>query len=445
MRTRIRVPHERRTHTLNPMAPRPKHKPSSPAQLRSRYDTVRRTTLDLARDLSDADATVQSMEDASPAKWHLAHTTWFFETFILMPSLDGYAAFDDHFGYLFNSYYEAVGARHPRPQRGMLTRPSLETVRAYRAHVDGAIAEYLDGDVDDDSAALVELGLNHEQQHQELLLTDILHLFAQNPLKPAFRAPEPLPVRAGNGNADALRWLDFDGGLTEVGHDGTGFGFDSEGPRHRALLHPYRLASRPVTNDEWIAFIDDGGYDDPRFWLSDGWALVQQEDWRAPLYWERHDTEWWAMTLRGLQSVDPAAPVCHISYYEADAYARWAGKRLPTEHEWEHAAADLPRSGNFAGSGRLRPSPAPATAGPALQQMFGDVWELTRSPFTPYPGFKPAEGAVGEYNGKFMSGQYVLRGGSCATPDGHIRATYRNFFHPDKRWQFSGLRLAEDQ
>ena len=425
------------------MAPRPKHKPSSPAQLRSRYDTVRRTTLDMARDLSDADATVQSMEDASPAKWHLAHTTWFFETFILMPSLGDYRVFDERFGYLFNSYYEAVGARHPRPRRGMLTRPSLETVRAYRVHVDAAVAAFLDGEIASDLAELVELGLNHEQQHQELLLTDILHLFAQSPLKPAFRAPEPLAVRAGD--AAALHWLDFDGGMTEAGHDGTGFGFDSEGPRHRVLLHPYRLASRPVTNGEWIAFIDDGGYSDPRFWLSDGWALVQQEDWQAPLYWERHDTNWWAMTLRGLQSVDPAAPVCHISYYEADAYARWAGKRLPTEHEWEHAAADLPRGGNFAGSGRLRPSPAPATPRPALQQMFGDVWELTRSPFTPYPGFKPAEGAVGEYNGKFMSGQYVLRGGSCATPDGHIRATYRNFFHPDKRWQFSGLRLAEDQ
>jgi ergothioneine biosynthesis protein EgtB len=423
---------------------RPAHHASSPAALGPRFETIRQDSLDLVAGLSDADATVQSMEDASPAKWHLAHTTWFFETFILLPSGDSYRPFDERFGYLFNSYYEAVGDRHPRPRRGLLTRPGLDRVREYRAHVDAAIAALIGRGPDDGQAELIELGLNHEQQHQELLLTDILHLFAQNPLKPAYRKPEPLPVRAGT--AAELSWIDFDGGIHEIGHDGRAFGFDCEGPRHQVLLRPYRLASRPVTNGEWIAFVADGGYREPRLWLSDGWALVQQEGWQAPLYWEERDGAWQAMTLRGLQSVDPAAPVAHICNYEADAFARWAGKRLPTEQEWEHAAERLPVAGNFADSGRLRPAPASggSGAGPGLQQMFGDVWELTQSPFTAYPGFRPAEGAVGEYNGKFMSGQYVLRGGSCATPAGHVRASYRNFFHPDKRWQFSGLRLAED-
>ncbi len=420
----------------------PARKTSPAPELAEAYARVRHDSATLAAPLSDADATVQSMADASPAKWHLAHVTWFFETMVLKPNLPGYRTFDDSFNYLFNSYYESVGERQPRPRRGMITRPHLDRVLAYRAHVDAAAAQLLAGDPSPDVLDLIELGLNHEQQHQELLLTDILHLFAQNPLKPAYRDPTPLPVAQGPGTA---RMLGFDGGIVEIGHNGDGFAYDCEGPRHRALLEPFRIADRCITNGEWIEFIRDGGYRDPLLWLSDGWATILAEGWSAPFYWEERDGEFWSMTLRGMQPVDPDAPVTHVSYFEADAFASWAGKRLPTEIEWERASEGLALAGNFAdgGAGRLRPKPA-EPGRPGLRQMFGDVWEWTRSPFTPYPGFKPAEGAVGEYNGKFMNGQYVLRGGSCATPTGHIRATYRNFFQPDKRWQFSGLRLAED-
>ena len=406
----------------------------------SRFRAVRQMSLALVEPLSDADATVQSMPDASPAKWHLAHTTWFFETMVLLPYRRGYRVFDERYGYLFNSYYDAIGARQPRPRRGMLTRPTLDEVRAYRAHVDAAIATLLREGVDARAGELIELGCHHEQQHQELLLTDILHLFAQNPLRPAYKSPEPLV--AMSVAPPPLQFVRFDGGIVEIGDDGDAFAFDCERPRHRVLLQAFALANRLVTNREWIAFIDDGGYRNPLLWLSDGWAEAQAQQWTMPLYWQQCDGAYRTMTLRGEQALDPDAPVAHVSHYEADAFARWAGKRLPDEAEWEHAARDLPVHGNFADDGRLRPKPA--TAGAGLQQMFGDVWQWTRSPFTPYPRFRPAAGAVGEYNGKFMSGQLVLRGGSCATPAGHVRASYRNFFPPAARWQFSGLRLAED-
>jgi len=403
------------------------------------FNDVRAQTLTLTQKLSDADATVQSMEDASPAKWHLAHTTWFFETLILCEYLDGYTVFDKRYPFLFNSYYETLGKRHPRPQRGMLTRPCLDEILNYRSYVDDAMETLLSRSSKVDFLPLVELGLNHEQQHQELLLTDILHLFAQNPIKPEFRPAIPLPVQ--NLALPALNWIEFEGGLEKFGHTGEGFAFDAEGPIHQQYVAPFKIASRCVTNAEWIEFIEAGGYETATLWLSDGWATAQTEGWDAPLYWEKKDGAWWSMTLRGFQPIDLDAPVTHISYFEADAYAHFKGSRLPSEYEWEHASRSQPLEGNMLETNRLRPAPA---TGEGISQLFGDVWEWTQSPFSPYPGFKPAHGAIGEYNGKFMSGQQILRGGSCVTPPNHIRATYRNFFHPQKRWQFSGLRLAED-
>lgn len=401
--------------------------------------------MSLVRDLSDADAAVQSMDDASPAKWHLGHTTWFFEALVLTPSAaeTGYDIFDGHFAYLFNSYYETVGDRQPRSKRGMLTRPALDDVIAYRAHVDGALEKLMSqGALSPDILKVIELGLHHEQQHQELLVTDILHLFAQSPLRPVF-ITDADDGAATPAHAPDMTWIDLSGGIRRIGaKSGDGFAFDCETPDHDALLRPYKLASRPVTNGEWIDFIADGGYADPLLWLSDGWATVHANGWRAPLYWEDADGAWRSMTLRGIQPVDPAAPVAHISLFEADAYARWAGKRLPTEFEWEAATQGLPVQGNFMGSGQFRP--VPAAAGTGLRQMFGDTWEWTASAYAPYPGFRATDGAGGEYNGKFMSGQTVLKGGSCATPDGHARATYRNFFYPHQRWQFTGVRLADD-
>jgi ergothioneine biosynthesis protein EgtB len=412
-----------------------------PSEFISLYRTVRETSRSLSARLSDADATVQSMPDASPTKWHLAHTTWFFETMVLVPRLSCYRLFDESFGFLFNSYYDTIGARQPRPKRGLITRPSLEVIYDYRTHVDAAVERLLCDAPSPDLAELIELGCHHEQQHQELLLTDILHLFAHNPLLPAYKDPGPIAV---DPNADqTLGYKSVQGGVVEIGHNGEGFAFDCEGPRHSVFLEPFRLADRLISNQEWIEFIRDGGYDNPLLWLSEGWARARSENWTMPLYWDKRDDEYWAMTLRGAQPIDPAAPVCHVSYFEADAFATWARRRLPTEAEWEHAAGDVSQTGNFLESGRLRPKPAVKATG-EVRQMFGDVWEWTRSAFSPYPRFRAAEGAIGEYNGKFMCGQFVLRGGSCVTAADHVRPTYRNFFPPDARWQFSGLRLAED-
>ncbi|HET7335594.1 MAG TPA: ergothioneine biosynthesis protein EgtB [Rhizomicrobium sp.] len=415
---------------------------TSKSPLAERYGAVRATTEELAAPLSAEDQCVQSMEDASPAKWHRAHTTWFFETFILS-KVDGYKPFHPAYSYLFNSYYEAVGARQPRPKRGLITRPGAAEVGEYRAHVDAAMIALLNERGDDSEISyLCELGLNHEQQHQELLLTDILHAFAQNPLKPAYRSWAP----AQGGDIGELLYREFAGGRIEIGHKGAGFAFDNEGPRHETLLNPFAIGERLITNREWRAFIEDGGYGEPHHWLSDGWATVLREGWTAPLYWEKRDDVWFEMGLSGLQPLNHDAPVTHISYYEADAYARWAGKRLPSEAEWEHAAAHTPDlRGNFRERGALRPLALHHHADGALAQMFGDVWEWTQSPYSPYPGFRAPEDAIGEYNGKFMVNQMVLRGGSCVTAASHIRASYRNFFYPHQRWQFSGLRLADDR
>ena len=417
------------------------------APSRSSYETLvaklaetRRLSLELAEPLTPEDMTVQPMDDASPTKWHLAHVTWFFEQFILKEHLVGYEAFDDTFNYCFNSYYESQGPRQPRPRRGMLTRPSSERVFAYRAHVDDALTRLGANGFTPEVARMIEIGINHEQQHQELLLTDILALFAANPLRPAYRTRRPRPAVDA---PDAVDWIEFAGGIGKVGHDGNGFAWDNEAPRHETLMRPFRLANRLVTNAEWLEFMADGGYRTPSLWLADGWNTVNREGWRAPLYWEERDGQWLGMSLEGLQPVDRPAPVDHVSYYEADAFARWAGKRLPTEFEWEVAAEGLALTGNSLATRAFRPLPA-ETRTSGLQQMFGDVWEWTQSAYLPYPGYRPPAGALGEYNGKFMVSQQVLRGGSCATPEGHTRATYRNFFYPHQRWQFVGLRLASE-
>ncbi len=412
--------------------------------LRTRFDGVRRATEALCATLETEDYVLQSMPDASPVKWHLAHTTWFFETFLLVPEAKHSRAESPEYSYLFNSYYNAVGDRIPRAQRGLLTRPTVAEVYRYRAAVDSRMRDWIERlDATDlrRLAPTIVLGLNHEQQHQELILTDLKHAFGSNPLRPVFRERAQITERVSS----PLSWLEFGGGLCHVGRDGTGFAFDNEGPRHRHFLDPYLLSNRLVTNGEYLGFIDAGGYDRPEFWLSDGWYARQTHGWKAPLYWEKRDTSWQSFTLAGMKSVDEHEPVCHLSFYEADAYARWAGARLPTEQEWESAVASLPIEGNLAETECFHPSALGCHEDSrALAQCFGDVWEWTRSPYSPYPGYQPVAGALGEYNGKFMCNQMVLRGGSCATPRSHIRASYRNFFPPEARWQFSGLRLARD-
>ncbi len=390
--------------------------PASPVEM---FKAVRRHSLELAAPLSAEDQLAQSMVDSSPTKWHLAHSSWFFETFVLTPHLAGYEVFDASFGYLFNSYYEAVGARHPRPARGLLTRPSSARVMDYRAHVDLAMERLLASPMAGSVRDLVILGLAHEEQHQELILMDILSLFDASPLKPAYAAGAPAPAPAQR----PAEFLGVSGGRVEIGRPEGGFGFDNEYPRHEVLLGPYQLASALVTNGEWLAFMEEGGYRRPEFWLSDGWARAQTEGWEAPLYWRLGEDGWRSMSLAGPRAIDERAPVAHVSFYEASAFAAWAGARLPTEAEWEYAASDL---------------------GGDLEQLYSELWQWTASAYSPHPGFAPAAGAVGEYNAKFMVGQMVLKGGACVTPPGHSRAAYRNFYYPHQRWMFAGVRLARD-
>ncbi len=409
---------------------------AGPDQRGGRYEEVRALTEELAAPLSPEDQTVQSMPDVSPTKWHRAHVSWFFETFLLERYLESYKAYDTCFGYLFNSYYEAVGDRYPRPSRGLVSRPGVEDVRRYRGHVDDRMLELLAEDLDEEAAFLFELGLNHEQQHQELLLMDIKHVLSMSPLDPAYlEAPSGQPEASSGEAAD---WIAHPGGIVAVGTDSAGFFFDNESPRHVVQLAPFELSDRAVTCGEWLEFIDDGGYSRPELWLSDGWAAVKEQGWVAPLYWREEGGDWTLFTLFGRRPVSPAEPVCHVSYYEADAFARWSGARLPTEFEWEAVAGEPAGGSRFlqATSPHPRPQQQPA--------FYGDVWRWTASAYLPYPGFRPAAGAVGEYNGKFMVNQHVLRGGSCVTPAGHIRRSYRNFFPPAARWPFAGLQLARD-
>jgi len=412
--------------------------------LAAQFQQVRQATEALCAPLAIEDYVIQSMPDCSPTKWHLAHVSWFFETFLLKPSAPDYKPLDPRYAYLFNSYYNAAGDKYPRPQRGLVSRPTVEDVYRYRHYVDEHVLDLLecaDEDALENVKSIVTLGLHHEQQHQELIVTDLKNMLSHNPLHPVYVERSA----ASHTHTAPMGWVDFSEGVYWIGHDGSGFAYDNEGKRHREFLDAYRIGSRLVTNADYLQFMQDGGYDEPEFWLSMGWATVQQAGWRAPLYWIEDGGTWSQYTLAGLRPVEPAEPVTHISYFEADAYARWAGGRLPTEAEWEVAAVTVPIEGNFVESGVFHPQAlSMARAQNGLAQMFGDVWEWTSSSYAPYPGFRIAPGALGEYNGKFMCNQYVLRGGSCATPRSHIRPTYRNFFPPDARWQFSGLRLAQD-
>jgi ergothioneine biosynthesis protein EgtB len=408
-----------------------------------RYHQVRQLTETFCQPLVTEDYVIQAMPDVSPPKWHLAHTSWFFETFVLSAACPGYRSPHASYAYLFNSYYVAAGERYSRPNRGLLSRPTVQEVYRYRAHVDQHMSSFLEG-LDDEAlvtwSPMVELGLHHEQQHQELLLTDVKYNFACNPLRPAYVNPDSPSLAP---TVSALQWLSVPEGVYAIGHDSQGFAFDNESPRHRSFVEPFQLALRLITNGEFLAFIADDGYARPEFWLSMGWDAVQRDGWKAPLYWEQHNGSWWMMTLAGMQPVLEAEPVCHVSYYEADAYARWAKARLPTEVEWEVAARPLPIGGNFVEQRTFHPVPMRQSDTPVpLAQMFGDVWEWTQSHYSPYPGYTAPLGALGEYNGKFMANQFVLRGGSCVTSVSHIRPTYRNFFPADARWQFMGIRLA---
>ncbi|MFN0090651.1 MAG: ergothioneine biosynthesis protein EgtB [Acidimicrobiales bacterium] len=417
----------------------------APPALLARLAEVRALTEALAEPLSAEDQQAQSMPDASPTKWHRAHTTWFFEEFVLA-AVPGYERVRPEYALLFNSYYDHVGPRPPRAERGLLTRPSGAEVASYRRRVDDSLHAALTG-LDAGLVPIVELGLHHEQQHQELLLMDAKHLLSRNPLAPAYRDAAPsTPVSVSGGRCGPPRWLRVEGGERAVGHDGVGFAFDNELPRHRVLTPDYELASRLATCGEWLEFMADGGYQRPTLWMADGWAAVQARGWRAPEYWAEGDGAWTVFTLQGRRPLDPAEPVCHVSWYEADAFARWAGARLPTEAEWETAAAGRPLVGNLLDSGRFHPAPlrGDGQGEGAAAQLFGDVWEWTSSPYTAYPGFRPGPGALGEYNGKFMVNQFVLKGGSAITPPGHVRASYRNFFPPWARWAYSGLRLTQD-
>jgi ergothioneine biosynthesis protein EgtB len=416
------------------------------SSISERYHSVRSLTETLCNPLETEDYGLQGGEHASPPKWHLAHTTWFFETFILVPGVRNYRSYDSRYPALFNSYYQSLGEPFARARRGDLSRPTVAEIYAYRRHVDAAMQELLQSEISPRIAERLEWGLQHEQQHQELLLMDIQFNFSRNPLRPIYA--EPLAPVAPQPHLP-LQWISFEGGLRPLGHEGAGFAFDNEQPRHPVHLAPYALADRPVSCGEYLVFMEYGGYDRPELWLADGWETLRREGWRAPLYWERRGDQWWRFTLRGMVAIDPEEPVSHVSFYEADAFARWAGKRLPTEAEWENAvlvdaaARVAPASANLLEDGWLQPRPAPAEeAGLGLRQMFGDLWEWTESAYIPYPGYAPPGGALGEYNGKFMNNQRVLRGGSFATPASHLRPTYRNFFRPEDRWAFTGVRLC---
>ncbi|UHD17269.1 ergothioneine biosynthesis protein EgtB [Thiocapsa bogorovii] len=432
--------------TLQPA--RADHEDAVRADLAGDFRRVRALTEQLCAPLAIEDYILQTRIETSPPKWHLAHVSWFYETFLLRPFLPGYRVFHPRFDYLFNSYYEQTGSGFwPRPERGLLSRPTVAEVYNYRHHVDEAMLTLIAECATTDwptVAKRLHIGLHHEQQHQELLVTDIKQNFAYNPLRPAYRKDL---TQAPPADPEPLHWVGFEGGVVEIGADSRGFSYDNEGPRHRSFLEPFALGDRPVTNGEFRQFIDDGGYRDPALWLSDGWATVRKEGWRSPLYWEEVDGVWQIMTLGGMRPLNPAEPVCHVSYYEADAFATWAGKRLPTEVEWEHAAEGVRVEGNFVDEGYLHPRPATRLAAEQgageLKQLFGDVWEWTASAYLSYPGYRAVAGALGEYNGKFMCNQMVLRGGSCASSQDHLRATYRNFFYPQERWQFKGFRLAE--